>query len=64
MNKALAATDNKDILSRVEKWSLEVLYLKNMKDGKVAEKDGSRQMFYELVKKHDVGIPSNFKFDN
>lgn len=64
MNKALAAADNKDILSRVEKWSLEVLYLKNMKDGKVAEKDGSRQMFYELVKKHDVGIPSNFKFDN
>ncbi len=64
MNKALAAADNKDILSRVEKWSLEVLYLKNMKDGKVAEKDGSRQMFYELVKKHDVGIPSSFKFDN
>jgi len=64
MNKALAAADNKDILSRVEKWSLEVLYLKNMKDGKVAEKNGSRQMFYELVKKHDVGIPSNFKFDN
>ena len=63
MNKALAASvADKEHLMRVEEWSLEVLYLKNMKNGKVAEKDGSRQKFYELVKKHDVGVKPDFRF--
>ena len=63
MNKALAASvADKEHLMRVEEWSLEVLYLKNMKKGKVAEKDGSRQKFYELVKKHDVGVKPDFRF--
>lgn len=61
MNKALAAADDK-CLSRVEEWSLEVLYLKNMIDGKSAKKDGSRRKFYEFIKKHDVGIDPNFRF--
>lgn len=62
MNKALAVAGDKEMQSRVEEWSLEVLFLKNMKESKEAEKDGTRQLFYRLIKKYDVGINSDYRF--
>lgn len=62
MNKALDSADNKETLSRVEEWSLEVLYIKNYRESNVALKDGSRQLFYDLIKQHDVGVKSDFRF--
>ena len=63
MKKALVATaDDKQILSRVEEWGLEVLYIASLKDSKGIEKADSRKMFYDFIKKHDVGINPDFRF--
>ena len=63
MSKALAAAEGKEILPRVEEWSLEVLYLKNLRECERSKADGSRQMFYEFIQKHDVGISPEFRFE-
>lgn len=59
LTHAMSVVNDEEIISRVERVYMQILYLKSMRNVQETKTDGTRQKLFDLLNKQDVGIKAD-----